>query len=65
VKVEEAVSPPPFLNHKLINVLFSPEANSIGATPEDLEVLFDIVAAENIIQYLPLWQRGKASGDSP
>ena len=36
VKVEEAVSPPPFLNHKLISILFPSKANSIGATPEDL-----------------------------
>ena len=64
VKVEEAILLPPFLNHKLINVLFSPKSNPVGATAEDL-ALVNVCFLGNIIQYLPRSQRGKASGGSP
>ena len=36
VKVEEVISPPPFLDHKLISVLLSSETNPVGASTEDL-----------------------------
>jgi len=39
VKVEEAILLPPFLDHKLINALFSPESDPIGATTEDLALV--------------------------
>ena len=61
---EEAILLPPFLNHKLISVLFSPELNPVGAATEDL-ALVNVCFLGNIIQYLPRSQRGKASGSSP
>jgi len=64
VKVEEVILLPPFLNHKLISVLFPPESNPIGATTEDL-ALVNVCFPGNIIQYLPRSQKGKASGNSP
>jgi len=39
VKVEEAILLPPFLDHKLISILFSPESNPVGATTEDLALV--------------------------